>query len=142
MAELGRLREPVGPGAGGFSAAGHAPAGAALMAWGESMRARREQGPGTLLAWLLTIHAMSMLAFALAYLTLMISGTNRLMVDLYLGMGGFLFGVVAVVASLAAAVIVVVRQSRRHEWPWLFAHAACVAVVVAMASGWLATHIA
>ncbi|MEM8663160.1 MAG: hypothetical protein AAGF49_03435 [Pseudomonadota bacterium] len=111
-------------------------------AWEGGLPARRPEGKGTLLLRCLAVHAVSVVAFVLADAVMMVSGTNRTMADLYLGMGGFVFGALAIATTITAAFIVALKPHRRHEWPWLFAHLAAVVAVLGMASAWMAMHIA
>lgn len=113
-----------------------------VATWGSTMAPRRSEGPGILLARLLAVHLMSMLAFVLADIAMRVAGTNRTMIDLYLALGGYVFGLFAVITSLAAVAIVVVRRNRRREWPWLFAHLGALIALAAMGARWMGLHIA
>lgn len=104
------------------------------------MPKRRLKGKGRLLTRLLAVHAVSIGLFLLARAAMSADRPARFMVDVYLGMGGFVFGLLAVAASLTAVGIVTAQPERRTEWPWLIVHLAAVAAVIALARAWMSSH--
>lgn len=91
---------------------------------------------------LLVPHALSLAAFLAAFAVIAIADTNRLLVDLWLGIAGYVLGLLGVAATLLAVVIVIVDAAARPAWPWLLVHLAALGLVVWAAVWWLALHMA
>jgi uncharacterized membrane protein YhaH (DUF805 family) len=69
-------------------------------------------------------------------------GTNRSAPDLYLGMVGYAFAALAVIATIAALALHPWRAGGRRGAFWLALHVAALAGVLCLATLWLALHLA
>ncbi len=68
--------------------------------------------------------------------------SNRTLVDLNLGLGGFVCGGLALIASAVALFLTPWRRMMGWDAVALASHAAGVVAVLLFASGWMGAHIA
>ncbi len=92
--------------------------------------------------WLLLPHAAAIAAFLAAFGVMEAAGSNRTDTDLFLAIVGGIAALLAVGASLAAAILHPWRHATGKAWTILALHAAALALVLFLASDWMGAHIA
>jgi len=91
--------------------------------------------------YLLTPAAVSLTCFIAAFIWMAIAGTNRSSVDLSLALVGYLAFAVALITSIAGAVIAF-RDGGQQMWPWLVAQVTALGTALCLAFVWLGAHLA
>lgn len=91
---------------------------------------------------LLLPHALSVSAFVGSMIVVYVEQSNRTLLDLNLGVGGFVCGGLALIASMVALFLTPWRQMLGWDAVALTFHAAGVVATLALASGWMGAHIA
>jgi hypothetical protein len=96
----------------------------------------------TMRGWLFLPQLAGVLAFSAAFIVLFVSGTNRLAVDMYLGLAGFIATGLAGVALLAAIILHPWRRAEKSDWLVLAAHVAGLLVCFLLGFFWIGFHLA